>query len=535
MELDHILVWMAGLSCGTLALRLGTSPTLRRTGWFKVSLGMLLLLAGAYVAVPDRAGLIVGPPWVLFVMLPLILSTIMQRAIFKGSFRLALVMSRLVALLHPMDGMRGYPRLVMCLHLLDRGEVDEAKQRLEQLELAAGGSDPFSRSAKVLLARAESDWESLLAWVGEDLNAPVLADGAALAGTVRALGEVGRHADMLALFRTRAEGVDARRDTADHAVMALMTTAMLGRVDLVDILLDGPATALGEASQRFWRATAMQVAGDPDGAHEILLEIQPLCQHLLSREVQHRLDHPLGPVPEGAIDEEGEAYLEGKLAELSHDRRFAPLSGGGKRRPLATWGLGLALLTVFAFQIPGGSTDMENLMELGALLVPVELTPGEWWRRLSAGFLHFGPVHLTMNLAGLLLLGTWLERAWGRKRVIATFLLCTLASLSLYPLVSDATRESPQVLVGASGGIMGLLGALLGWLIVGRTLARSAAVSSQLRTMLLLVSVQVLFDLNTPMVSGTAHILGLSTGLLMGLVLGRVEVRRKLRGAETPA
>jgi len=526
VDLDHILRWMTGLSCALLALRLGRRPDLRRTGWFALSVGLGVALLALHVWRPGEAGLIVGPAWALLIMAPLLLSSAMQRCILRGHLGAALWISRAVMLLHPMDGMRRYPRLLSGLALLDQGQTERARQRLQGLQ--DSGNDRLSRSARVLLARAEGDWQSLLDWVGGLPGSPLLADSAVLAGSVRALGETDQPAQMLALYRARADAAGAGRDGTDHAITTLIMAALLGRLQLVKALLSGPAGALPATARDLWHATALQRAGRHDDAAAVLERTREACSVQLAREYDRRLSQPLSALPPEALDDEARTYLDELLRRVQHEGRFAPLSGGGGL-PRATLGLAALLIGVFALQLPGGATDYENLMSLGALLVPVELTPGEWWRRLSAGFLHFGWMHLGMNLAGLLLLGTWLERAWNAQKLVATFLLCTLASLWLYPLVSGATLEQPQVLVGASGGVMGLLGALLGWLIVGRTQGRSAAVSNQLRSMLLLVGVQVVFDWNTPMVSGTAHLLGLSCGLALGLALGGRAVRRSAR------
>ena len=517
MELDHVLLWMVGLSNGLLVLRLGGSARLRRTGWFRLALLLLVALAILHWRWPGFAGLTVGPVWALFVLTPMLLSTAMRRAMLRGDFRLALLLARCVALLHPMDGMPRHVRLVGALRLLDAGRIEEAQARLASMEQT---SDPLARNARVLLARALGAWDELAGWVEHGPRALLLADPAVFVGYLRALGELGRQDEMVALFNELGDADERRSDPLEHGLAALTVAAFSGQRTLVDDLLDGPLSGLAPTTREFWRATAAQVAGAPDEARALLRLARQGCRQLLLREIERREQQPLPALDEQRLPSTARERLDALHARLLHERRYAPLSGGG-RRPLATLALAALLVIVFLFELPGGSEDAENLVRLGALVVPVELTPGEWWRRLSAGFLHFGPVHLLMNVAGLLLLGQWLERAWGRKRLVACFFVCTLSSLVFYPPIGAALVDDQQIVVGASGGIMGLLGALLGFLIVGRAQGRNRAVSRQLQTMLLLVGVQVLFDLSTPMVSSTAHLLGLGTGLLLGLVVSR--------------
>ena len=64
-----------------------------------------------------------------------------------------------------------------------------------------------------------------------------------------------------------------------------------------------------------------------------------------------------------------------------------------------------------------------------------------------------------------------------------------------------------------------MLGALLGRLLHGRFVARSPVVRGQLVLLVAVVLLQVAFDLSVPEVSSTAHLIGLLTGLLFGLIV----------------
>lgn len=81
---------------------------------------------------------------------------------------------------------------------------------------------------------------------------------------------------------------------------------------------------------------------------------------------------------------------------------------------------------------------------------------GEWWRLLTAAFLHYGPIHLAMNMIALWLFGPALESALGAVRFVLLYLVAGLAgSAGVLLLSPDA------VTVGASGAIYGLFGAIL--------------------------------------------------------------------------
>jgi len=99
-----------------------------------------------------------------------------------------------------------------------------------------------------------------------------------------------------------------------------------------------------------------------------------------------------------------------------------------------------------------------NLIARYGALVPILVTGyGQWWRLIAAGFLHADLIHITMNLYAFYGLGRLMERFFGLKRFLAIYGLSLLGCSILVTLFSDA--ETPTV--GASGAIMGVLGALL--------------------------------------------------------------------------
>jgi membrane associated rhomboid family serine protease len=80
---------------------------------------------------------------------------------------------------------------------------------------------------------------------------------------------------------------------------------------------------------------------------------------------------------------------------------------------------------------------------------------GEWWRLLTSAFLHYGPLHLAMNMFSLYFAGSILEQVIGRARFVLLYLAAGLAG------AAGALLWSPNAAtVGASGAIFGILGAL---------------------------------------------------------------------------
>ena len=104
----------------------------------------------------------------------------------------------------------------------------------------------------------------------------------------------------------------------------------------------------------------------------------------------------------------------------------------------------------------GGSINGtgNRLFADGALFAP-SVAAGDWWRLVTAAFLHYGPLHLLLNMYSLYFAGTILEHVIGRWRFLLLYLVSGIAGSA------GALVWSPNaVTVGASGAIFGVFGAL---------------------------------------------------------------------------
>ena len=86
----------------------------------------------------------------------------------------------------------------------------------------------------------------------------------------------------------------------------------------------------------------------------------------------------------------------------------------------------------------------------------IGVAEGEWWRLITAAFLHYGPLHLGLNMLVLWIIGPALEEYLGHGRYALLYLVAGLAGSA------GALVWSPNALtVGASGAIWGIMGAAL--------------------------------------------------------------------------
>ncbi|MBC7852541.1 MAG: rhomboid family intramembrane serine protease [Pirellulaceae bacterium] len=171
------------------------------------------------------------------------------------------------------------------------------------------------------------------------------------------------------------------------------------------------------------------------------------------------------------------------------------------------------LMTVFG--VSPFSPAMADLLRWGADFGPLTLD-GEWWRLLTSMFLHIGIIHIGLNMWVLYAAGPLVERMLGNSGFLLMYLvagLCGgLASLAWNPVIVSA---------GASGGIFGIYGCLLGMVVRGRG-SIPPEILTQLRSSGLgFLFYNLIFGMMMPNIDMAAHLGGLAGGFLCGLILSQ--------------
>jgi membrane associated rhomboid family serine protease len=171
-------------------------------------------------------------------------------------------------------------------------------------------------------------------------------------------------------------------------------------------------------------------------------------------------------------------------------------------------GLNVAIYIITAVQgrginFPGGPLyDNWTLYGIG-------VANGEWWRVVTAMFLHGSIFHLMFNMLALYWLGTIIEQALGTPRFLLVYFVSGLAgsagALWLSPLGIDT--------VGASGGIFGLIGALL--------VLEYLATGSLMGQAMVLILVNLALTFAVPGISIGGHVGGLAGGIAATYALMR--------------
>jgi rhomboid protease GluP len=134
---------------------------------------------------------------------------------------------------------------------------------------------------------------------------------------------------------------------------------------------------------------------------------------------------------------------------------------------------------------------------------------------LAANFLHFGTAHLAFNMLALVVLGRFVERYCGVWRYLFIYLVAGIGAMGGVVLFAELGWMRPSLIVGASGAIMGLVGAQAAIFWREHRIHGARIAAQRLRPVFTMVVMQVVFDQLTPQVSGTAHMVGLAVGFVV--------------------
>lgn len=170
--------------------------------------------------------------------------------------------------------------------------------------------------------------------------------------------------------------------------------------------------------------------------------------------------------------------------------------------------IGLNVL-VFVACLLSGATLFEGggtIYREGALYGPL-VDQGEWYRIITSGFLHYGIVHLGLNMFVLYLLGNLLEPAIGIWRFLGIYAVALLGG-AFGALLLDPNA----VTVGASGAVFGLMSAAF-------LIARQRGMNELASQLGLLVVINLLFTFSVSSISVGGHLGGLVAGAAAGAAI----------------
>lgn len=179
----------------------------------------------------------------------------------------------------------------------------------------------------------------------------------------------------------------------------------------------------------------------------------------------------------------------------------------------------IALNAAVFLAAQGNARLVDRLQLIGlaydpALHQAVGVADHQWYRLLTAVFLHQAVAHIGLNMLSLWWIGPPVEQALGRIRYVTLYLLAGLGGSALSFTLSASNQPS----LGASGAIFGLLGALF---------VLTRRVKADMRPVLIVIALNLVFSFTISDIDWRAHIGGLVTGTLVAY--GMVHAPRRRR------
>ena len=167
--------------------------------------------------------------------------------------------------------------------------------------------------------------------------------------------------------------------------------------------------------------------------------------------------------------------------------------------------------------VDANNPSTEALLNWGANSLPLTMTDDPW-RLVSSAFLHIGLMHLLFNGFAMYFFGQIAEPMFGSAKFLALFLLAAIGGNLLNNHVTwqgilDGTGQ-PGLSAGASGGIMGIGGALL---IAALFKISVNGMVLNLRSLIFIMGINLVYGFAVPGIDNAGHIGGAITGLVIAL------------------
>ena len=169
---------------------------------------------------------------------------------------------------------------------------------------------------------------------------------------------------------------------------------------------------------------------------------------------------------------------------------------------------------LYSMKISSGQAVMDVHPE--ALLIfggkfPDLIFAGQWWRLITAGFLHGGILHILMNSWVIFDLGTTVEEVYGTARYLVLYFVSTIGGFAA------STWWSASLSIGASAALFGLIGAMIAVGVRGTSPLATAMRAHYTQWAIWGLVIGLLPGLRT---DNAAHLGGLASGFALGYIIG---------------
>lgn len=507
-----VLIQIAIFHCTAILL-----PTSRSYSSIKIAaLVVLTILAMTWSFMPARTALIGVGAWSVLLLLPTSLLRRLDLFVASSQYLKASRLARWLRWLVPSDGMWNYHHLLKGIALAQVGQTEASQEIFDRYQ--SDNRTEIGRSATALLYRSTDRWAEYIAWVQERLTLEELKfdRGTTLVYYVRAFAETGD------LRRCIAEVDKLERDrqlnTQNLNLLKTYILAYCGRTDAVKHACERLLSMYPAESLLFWISTAELAAGKIEATRELEQLHQSSADNCIQQDIDWRLSQPLPDLKRlNPYDWETVTRMETTVLQ---EAQYGTQIPNDVRTPVTTLLIAINVLVFcaeLAWQAKTGDKDF-TFIAWGGLAAPLVIA-GQWWRIITANFLHMGILHLGMNMLALLYLGKFVEYRLGSFRYLLAYLAAGLGSMAVITYIDTRLLTDPRITVGASGAIMGMLGTMGAIHLSGWRQAKVASAGRQFQAVLFSVGFQLVFDLTNGHTSIVGHFSGLIIGFLVGMVL----------------
>ncbi len=184
-----------------------------------------------------------------------------------------------------------------------------------------------------------------------------------------------------------------------------------------------------------------------------------------------------------------------------------------RKKSYINWILMAVNALVFLYLEAAGSS--EDAYTKGAMLKAAVIEDGEYYRLLTAMFMHFGISHLVNNMIVLFALGDNLERALGHVKYLILYLFSGIGANWISMMIGN--KDPMVVSAGASGAIFGVIGGLFYAVAVNKGRLEDL----QTKQLAVMIVLSLYMGLTSSGVDNAAHVAGLILGILLGILLYR--------------
>ncbi len=514
ININIIIIILVLLSSLLTIIRVLQGILPRGDGWILLSLFIVLVTAFSYPINLSLSATIGAILSVLLLLLPQWafkrINHLFEIQSYQKSRRL---LSQLIGL-HPTQYWRNYLRLLFALELADKGNT---KKAISLLTHNHNILPIFNYYYRLFIYEILGDWGNCLQWFTDKVDRKILQkDPLLLTYYIRTLGETDQLDKLSQEIFTVQSLLIKLKKYSYISRLKLYAFAFSGQILPMKTLFRTELSCYPRDLQLFWLVTAKIVRDKNKDSYQKLLKQYVHNHYLLKSSIQWRLKTKSFPLN---LKKNNNSYkffqnLNYNQEKIKRNQKLFQL----KNQKITQFFILLNFL-VFIIQIRfGGSENLETLYQLGAL-VPLVVWSGEFWRLITANFLHYGWGHFLMNMLALYFMGNLLESLSNKYQYIIIYLISGIGSMLTFSYVAIYTNQLDYILVGASASIMGLVGSLTAILIRKWLEHKSPINAKRVMVMTLIISLQLISDTVIPQVSMLSHLFGLLIGFVIQIII----------------